>query len=47
MSQVVSTEHFAPPILGQHTQEVLRNVLGLGTAEINDLSKHGVIKCAS
>lgn len=47
VSQVVSTEHFAPPILGQHTQEVLRNVLGLGTAEINDLSKHGVIKCAS
>jgi crotonobetainyl-CoA:carnitine CoA-transferase CaiB-like acyl-CoA transferase len=33
----------APPRLGQHTREVLREVLGLGAAEIEALAAEGVI----
>ena len=32
-----------PPRLGQHTDEVLREILGLSEAEIARLSTHGVI----
>ena len=31
------------PILGQHTNGVLANVLGLSASELASLSKHGVI----
>jgi crotonobetainyl-CoA:carnitine CoA-transferase CaiB-like acyl-CoA transferase len=33
----------APPLLGEHTVEVLRNVLGIGDAEIQRLTKQGVV----
>ncbi|MDR1988806.1 MAG: CoA transferase [Acidobacteriaceae bacterium] len=33
----------APPLLGQHTEPVLRDMLGLTTAQIADLSAHGVV----
>ncbi len=32
-----------PPFLGQHTQEILENTLGLGADEITDLKNKGVI----
>ena len=32
-----------PPLLGQHTREVLAGVLGLGKAEMDDLAADGVI----
>ena len=32
-----------PPLLGEHTREVLRGVLGLGGAEIDALAAEGVI----
>ena len=34
----------APPILGQHTDEVLREVLGLGESEIQGLRAEGAIR---
>lgn len=33
----------APPLLGQHTHEILQTVLGLGETEIAELRKEGVI----
>ena len=32
-----------PPILGQHTDEVLNKILGLSNAEIDALRKEGVV----
>ena len=32
-----------PPLLGQHTEQVLRDVLGFGDAEIDSLKKEKVI----
>jgi formyl-CoA transferase len=32
-----------PPLLGQHTQEVLQNLAGLDEARINELKKRGVV----
>jgi formyl-CoA transferase len=32
-----------PPLLGQHTREVLGAVLGLSAAELDDLAALGVI----
>jgi crotonobetainyl-CoA:carnitine CoA-transferase CaiB-like acyl-CoA transferase len=32
-----------PPLLGQHTEEVLTSWLGMGSEEINDLKKRGEI----
>lgn len=40
-------QHVPPPLLGQHTQEVLSNLLGFKQDEINDLTRRGVISCAS
>lgn len=33
----------APPTLGQHTEEVLMEVLGMGKSEVNWLRKEGVV----
>jgi crotonobetainyl-CoA:carnitine CoA-transferase CaiB-like acyl-CoA transferase len=38
-----SYEH-APPVLGQHTQDILKNKLGLQEAEIERLEKAGIIQ---
>ncbi|MFC4276610.1 CaiB/BaiF CoA transferase family protein [Achromobacter aloeverae] len=38
-------DHVAPPLLGQHTAEVLREFLGLAEAKISDLIDRGVIRC--
>jgi crotonobetainyl-CoA:carnitine CoA-transferase CaiB-like acyl-CoA transferase len=32
-----------PPLLGEHTREVLGGVLGLGAAEIDALARAGVV----
>ena len=32
-----------PPLLGEHTAEVLRDVLGMDDAEIERLTKQGVV----
>jgi crotonobetainyl-CoA:carnitine CoA-transferase CaiB-like acyl-CoA transferase len=39
--------HAAPPILGQHTHEILSNVLKISPDEITLLEKKGVIKCVN
>ncbi len=39
--------HVAPPILGQHTHEILSNVLKISLDEILLLEKKGAIKCAN
>ena len=39
--------HAAPPILGQHTHEILSNVLKISPDEITLLEKKGAIKCAN
>ena len=33
----------APPLLGQHTAQVLQDVLGLGSASVKALKEAGVI----
>lgn len=32
-----------PPLLGQHTDEILRDVVGMGEAEIANLRREGVV----
>ena len=34
-----------PPVLGQHTEEILSTVLGLRTEELQELEQSGVIQC--
>jgi crotonobetainyl-CoA:carnitine CoA-transferase CaiB-like acyl-CoA transferase len=43
MSVTPTTSDKAPPLLGQHTDEVLSDVLGLGSAEIAALRGKGVV----
>ena len=43
MSATPATSDKAPPLLGQHTDEVLHDVLGLGEAEIAALRGKGVV----
>ncbi|QOY95664.1 CoA transferase [Massilia sp. UMI-21] len=43
MSATPATSDKAPPLLGQHTDEVLHDVLGLGEAEITALREKGVV----
>ena len=43
MSATPATSDKAPPLLGQHTAEVLHDVLGLGEAEIAALRGKGVV----
>ena len=33
----------APPTLGQHTDEVLQNLLGLSSQDVEDLRREGVV----
>jgi crotonobetainyl-CoA:carnitine CoA-transferase CaiB-like acyl-CoA transferase len=35
--------HGTPPLLGEHTDEVLRDLLGMGEAEIEALRRERVI----
>jgi crotonobetainyl-CoA:carnitine CoA-transferase CaiB-like acyl-CoA transferase len=35
--------HRTPPLLGQHTAEVLRDLLGMGETEIEALQRESVI----
>jgi crotonobetainyl-CoA:carnitine CoA-transferase CaiB-like acyl-CoA transferase len=35
--------HGTPPMLGEHTEEVLRDVLGMGEVEIENLRRERVI----
>jgi formyl-CoA transferase len=42
-SETPVTYEVPPPLLGQHTREVLGEVLGLGTAELEALAAQGVI----
>ena len=39
--------HVAPPVLGQHTREILSKVLKMSLDEITLLEKKGAIKCAN
>jgi len=34
-----------PPVLGQHTEEILSSVLGIRTEELLELERNGVIQC--
>jgi formyl-CoA transferase len=43
MSATPATSDKAPPLLGQHTDEVLHDVLGLGEAEIAALRGKGIV----
>jgi crotonobetainyl-CoA:carnitine CoA-transferase CaiB-like acyl-CoA transferase len=43
MSETPATYRLAPPVLGQHTDEVLREILGLGDAEIAALRARRII----
>lgn len=43
MSATPATSGQAPPLLGQHTEQVLRDVLGLGEAEIAALRGKGIV----
>jgi succinate--hydroxymethylglutarate CoA-transferase len=42
-SETKPTIRSAPPMLGQHTEEVLSQVLGMGREEIEDLKSAGVV----
>ncbi len=42
-SETPAQYHSAPPLLGQHTGEILRSLLGLDAHEIEELSSKGVI----
>jgi crotonobetainyl-CoA:carnitine CoA-transferase CaiB-like acyl-CoA transferase len=44
MSQTPASIRADSPALGQHTDEVLTNILGLTTAEVSDLRGQGVVK---
>ncbi len=44
MSRTPAAPTAAPPLLGQHTREVLTGALGLGAAEIERLEAEGVIR---
>lgn len=32
-----------PPLLGQHTDEILRDIVGMGEREIQDLKREGIV----
>ena len=42
-SETAANYRRAPPILGQHTDEVLAELLGLGQAEVAALRERGVV----
>jgi len=46
MSDTPGTVRTPAPLLGEHTEEILRNRLGVSTAEIARLHHEGVIRSA-
>jgi crotonobetainyl-CoA:carnitine CoA-transferase CaiB-like acyl-CoA transferase len=44
LSKTPTAIHDDAPALGQHTDEVLGGLLGLGAAELSDLRAHGVVR---
>ena len=45
MSASPTAAPIAPPALGQHTREVLRDVLGYSAERIGELQQEGAIRC--
>ena len=43
LSKTPTSERYAPPMLGQHTDEILQDLLGMGTDELSSLRGDGVI----
>jgi crotonobetainyl-CoA:carnitine CoA-transferase CaiB-like acyl-CoA transferase len=43
MSKTPTTERYAPPMVGEHTGEVLGELLGLGAADVAALKDEGVV----
>lgn len=43
MGETPITYKYPPPVLGQHTKEVLKNEIGLGDEEIQKLFEEGVV----
>jgi crotonobetainyl-CoA:carnitine CoA-transferase CaiB-like acyl-CoA transferase len=46
MSETPVEYRFAPPVRGQHTREVLENVLKIGADDIQDLEQRRIIETA-
>jgi crotonobetainyl-CoA:carnitine CoA-transferase CaiB-like acyl-CoA transferase len=44
MSKTPASIRADSPALGQHTDEVLGGILGLGTAALDELKSQGVVK---
>ena len=42
-SETPATIHRPPPLLGEHSDEILANVLGCSRGQIEDLKQHGVV----
>jgi len=45
MSDSPTAAPVAPPVLGQHTRTVLRDVLGYSAERISELEQEGAIQC--
>jgi crotonobetainyl-CoA:carnitine CoA-transferase CaiB-like acyl-CoA transferase len=43
MSKTPVSYRYAPPTLGQHTDEVLQELLGINEAERSELAERGII----
>ena len=43
LSKTATSERHAPPALGEHTEEVLGELLGLGQQDVSALKEEGII----